>query len=92
MGYTKDDELAINTIRLLAVSLGLRPSVYSPLNPAATCHAVDPPNVQKPIVELAKIMTRDSISRSMQHSRPIPGIPVRLWGWHLLPMSCSTNS
>jgi len=90
MAYGKDDELAINTIRLLAVSSPHFKLLESCL---ARLRLLLFPSCQLFKVFLMRhLLMTCSIDRSMPPSRPIPVIPEPQWAWHQSPTFSSINS
>lgn len=87
MGYNKDDELAINTIRLLAVSLP-PPSLIEISEPSLNSSAGLTLGSKQELVKLIW----SALHRSMPPSKPIPAIPAPPWAWLLLPTFSSISS
>lgn len=100
MGYTDQDQLAINTIRVLAVS------TYLTLISVAVVfffwqHAAGYPGVvamgrnRCQLVEWPreneKLTFGNVLFRSMPRPLPTPAIPVLPWALLPSPMSCSTS-
>jgi len=87
MAYGKDDELAINTIRLLAVSP--TPDITMSSRAAVYCYSAAPLLVS--ITPLSKLIFC-SLLRSMPPSKPTPAIPEPPWAWHRFLMFYLINS
>lgn len=90
MGYTKDDELAINTIRLLAVSWTPLLLLHEAPRRAGSFTYLEFLEENRHTLQYyADVLI---FSRSMPHLKPTPATPARPWVWHQSPMLCSTNS
>lgn len=92
MGYTDLDQLAINTIRILAVSCAVPAAMALGVQLEGLLHLETAfwASCNGKLCQIVRLLTR--FSRLMPPPRPTRVTPVPLWAWPRSPTSCSTSS